>query len=381
MPRPKPTNPPVHRHASGQARVRIAGKDIYLGKFGSVEAARAYADLLERLASGEDATKKVAPATPDVAVVTIAVVVSRWFDEEGPRFGPESREVAQYKLAVRPLLRLYGSLPAAEFTCDHLERIQMALASGSWRTEKDRGWHVKHGRPVTSSRGVVNRTCVRIRTIFRWAERKRLVPAGTFAHLRTLPGLRANDGRVRHTQRPQPATMREVNAVIKHLPPVGVALLLVQYWTGMRSAEVRTMRAGEVDTSGEVWLYRPAKHKMSHRGQGRVVAIGRRAQAVLRSWLASKSPAEYVFTPSKLRRSEGCYTREGYAQLIRRAATAAGLPGWHAYRCRHSCRMRVAAKHGLEAAKSVLGHSHVSTTELYGRLDEALARRTAADMG
>lgn len=44
--------PKIGRHSSGQARVKLSGKVFYLGAFGSVEAQRRYADLIQRWTDG-----------------------------------------------------------------------------------------------------------------------------------------------------------------------------------------------------------------------------------------------------------------------------------------------------------------------------------------
>ncbi|MDZ4685396.1 MAG: hypothetical protein SH850_10070 [Planctomycetaceae bacterium] len=54
MPRPKSLNPPSYllHKPTGQARVRIAGKDYYLGPYGSEDSRRKYGELVAQLASG-----------------------------------------------------------------------------------------------------------------------------------------------------------------------------------------------------------------------------------------------------------------------------------------------------------------------------------------
>lgn len=382
MPRPKPATPKLYQHKSGQARVRIAGKDVYLGVYGSAEAARAYADLLDVLARGQQPDKKRRTGQradrSDLSAVTVAVVVARWFAEESPRYPANGRETKQFEFTVPPLLRLYSTLPANEFDCDKLERVQLAMASGSWLNEKERARCKARGKPLGWSRGVVNRRVVRIRTIFRWAERKRLVPPGTFAHLCTLPGLAPTDARVRHTTQSKSATMQEVNAICKYLSPVGRAMLLTQWWTGMRSGEVRLMRENEVDRTGEVWVYTPATHKMQRKGQSRAILIGGRAQAALRWWLLAAEPGAYVFPPSKTYAGkQGCYSDTAYARLIARAAEVAGVAGFHPYRCRHAAKNRITSSMGLDAARTILGQRSLGTTNQYG---DALDLRTAMEV-
>jgi integrase len=384
MPRKQQFPPPLQHHrASGQARVRYKSRDYYLGAFGSPEAAQAYAKLITQLASGETPDKRTSEKKTELsALPTVSTVIARWLAEESPRYGDNSTEVPQYRYAAQPLIRLYGSLPARDLDCEKLEHVQLAMASGSWRNAKERAAVDAMKRPHGLNRKVLNRQIVRIRTIWRWAERKKLVPPGSYEHLRALPGLRPNDGRVRHPAKRRVAPMTDVNAVVKHLPPVGRVMLLLQWWTGMRSKEVRTMRRDELDTSGAVWVYRPGKHKRSHAGQSREVTIGVRGQAVLGPWLKSHA-GEFVFPPSRRRADSRfpIYSREGYAQMIGRASELAGVK-IRAYDCRHSAKQRVTRAMGLDFARAYLGQKSLDVTNSYGNaLDLASAIETAKRMG
>jgi hypothetical protein len=76
-----------------------------------------------------------------------------------------------------------------------------------------------------------------------------------------------------------------------------------QRHTGMRPGELVIMRSMDLDTSGQVWLYRPGsdqgpqgKHKMAWRGHGKTIALGPKAQEILKPWLRLNL-AEYLFQP------------------------------------------------------------------------------------
>lgn len=51
-----------------------------------------------------------------------------------------------------------------------------------------------------------------------------------------------------------------------------------------------------LETSGAVWGYWPHRHKTRHKGKKRFVAIGPKAQEVLRPWLKTDLKA-YLFSP------------------------------------------------------------------------------------
>ena len=79
--------------------------------------------------------------------------------------------------------------------------------------------------------------------------------------------------------------------------------------TGMRPGEVRLMRMGDIDISGDVWEYRPQEHKTEHHGKQRVIAIGPKAQAILGKYL-DRPEHEHCFKPGEseaIRREDDLY--------------------------------------------------------------------------
>jgi integrase len=383
VPRKAQWPPPVRKHSSGQAACRIRGKDYYLGKFGSPEARAAYARLLVEQANRPEPPPAAKAAGP--AVVSVSAVVARWLRDDLPRFPAGSREPVAYRYALSALVRLFGPLPAADFDAGCLGRLQSALASGDWLTDQEKAKRPSHQRSGMVAR-TANMHVGRVKSVWRWAERVGMVPRGSHAHLSSLPGLRANDARVRHSQAHRPATFEEVRQVVRQLSPVGRAMLLLQWWSGMRSGEVRVMRAGQVDTSGDVWLYRLGSHKNAWRGQTRVVALGPKCKALLAPWLEGRQATDYLFPPTRSRsdckRAErGCYSSETYARMVARAAARAGVEGFSPYSCRRSAAERITRIAGIEAARAVLGHKGVGMTAHYAGVDLRHAAEVARRLG
>ena len=66
----------------------------------------------------------------------------------------------------------------------------------------------------------------------------------------------------------------------------------------IQSARLGGKSTGRIDTSAEARLYAPPHHKTAWRGKARAVAVGPKAQAVLKPfWPAG--PTEYVFSPRR----------------------------------------------------------------------------------
>ena len=159
----------------------------------------------------------------------------------------------------------------------------------------------------------------------------------------------------------------------------------------------------------------------------RIIAIGPKAQAVLRPYLL-RGAEEHCFRPcdterklrqernakrktpigqgnaegtnrkSQPKRTPGTkYTTQSYGRAIQRACDLAfpapeGTEGdaleawrkrhrWAPNRLRHSAGTEVRAKFGLEAAQVVLGHAAADVTQIYAERDLALATQVAREVG
>jgi integrase len=184
-------------------------------------------------------------------------------------------------------------------------------------------------------------------------------------------------------------------------------MVLFQWHTGCRPGEVCSIRADEIDKTGEVWLYKPTYHKLAYRGKPRTIAIGKAGQEVLVPFLDRPgylfSPAHAVelwqaekrakrktpVQPSQVCRKKAApkkqpghrYETEQYNRAIARACKAAGLEPRHPNRLRHSFATRVRHAFGLEAAQVLLGHSSADITQTYAQRDLNLAIRVACQIG
>src|SRR5262245_37607923 len=162
--------------------------------------------------------------------------------------------------------------------------------------------------------------------------------------------------------------------------------------------------------TGELWVYRPHRHKNQHRGQERVIYLGPQAQEVVRAFLRADlsaylfSPRAYVEvlrahraaerktkrTPSELKRKRKAspkrrpaerYNRRSYRLAIVRACQKAGVPEWSPLQLRHTAATAIRARYGVEAAKVILGHTRVETSEIYGERNHRKAQEIMAEIG
>lgn len=83
-------------------------------------------------------------------------------------------------------------------------------------SEQDKDKARKRGDPIDWCRNVVNRRIARVKTMWRWAESRKLVPAGSYHHLQTVRGLPKTAKCVRQTPKVRPAFGEQLQSALGH---------------------------------------------------------------------------------------------------------------------------------------------------------------------
>lgn len=393
---------------SGRAVVTIAGKDYYLGVHGSAECRAEYDRLI-----AEHLAKPKLPDRPDEPALTVDELILAYHQHAAQYYGGAPKEREKIRLALRPLRRLYGATPAADFRPLALQAVRQELLKPQTQTyRRSVGVDGKRTdrvstREYTLGRRTVNMRIDVIRRMFKWAVGQELVPAATYEGLRAVAGLRRGRSTARDERVVRPVADEYVDETLPHLSRHVRAMVEFQRLTGARSGEVCSLRASDLDTSGPVWVYSPASHKTEHRGHDRLIYIGPKAQALLRPFL-DPAADEYVFSPRRClaerhaaqraarktrvppsqrdrrkprpkKRAGVRYTPNAYGHAVKAACKKAGIPHWHPHQLRHTAATRLREEFGVEVARVALGHRHLSATEIYAepnrkRAQEAIAR-------
>jgi integrase len=412
--------------ADGRAVVRIEGKEFYCGKHGTPESVEKYNRLIAAwIANGRrlDGLELVLQdgADHDLTVVELLAAYMKFAVVEYAA----SNEAKVIVDAIKPLKRLFGHLPAREFSPKKLKLVREEMVGMGWvRTN-------------------IRRQISRIRAVFRWAEAEELVPRGMAEHLRTLRPLKLGRPDLKESDPVEPVPDERVAAVRPHLSRQVCAIIDLQLHSAARPGELVALRPIDIDTTGEVWTASPRRHKNAHRGQFRTITFGPQAQAILRQFMEGRPPEGYLFSPAeaeaerradqrerrktkvqpsqvlraeesrrRVRRSapKERYTVASYRRAIARACEIAfELPEelkpsrgdnavqkaekavkrkewrrknvWHPHQLRHTAATKLASAFGLDNARAMLGHKTVSTTLLYAALDRKMAAEIAKKVG
>lgn len=394
--------------ATGQARARHNGRDIYFGTYDTPESHERYARFVAELAAQcfQEAPMPVAGVgDPDL---TVSEVILAYLRHAKNYYGADSTEPTSLCAALKPVNELYGSSRVREFGPRSLKVV--------------RDYMIKE---QALSRNEINRRIGRIKRAFKWAVSEELVPPSVFHGLQSVTGLRSGRSAAKELPPVRPVAKETVELTLPMLAPPVAAICQLQMLTGMRPSEVCTMRRGDIDCSGKMWVYTPQDHKTKHLGLNREVPLGPQAQNILKPFMDRPSDA-YLFRPEEaerwrnenraLRRNPNrktkifpcelrareerkrkakrtttrafrpCYTAETYRKAITygiQKAQKAGLsiPHWFPYQTRHTYGTEVRKKFGLEASQVSLGHASADVTQVYAERNLALAAKVATEMG
>ena len=346
----------VHHKPTGRARVRIEGRDYYLGRWGDPEVEARYRRLVaEYIATGLPPGSR--PAAGPAAGVSVNELLLAFMRHAQQHYrkpdGTPTDELHCYKSALKPVRRLYGMMPVADFDTVSLLAVREEMILAGW------------------SRGYINRSINRVRHVFRWGVVPKLVPAAVVVELECVPALQA--GRCAAPDHPErrPVPQDQIEAVRAVVRKRTRDLMDLQLLTGARSGELLQLTTGMFDRSGEVWQARLSDHKTAHHGKERVLMFGPKAQTILADYLRDDFPDRKLF---KVR-------RDSFGAAVRNGCIKAGVPVFTPHWLRHTAATRIRDEHGVEAAQVMLGHSKIDMTQHYSAQARSKAAAVAREVG
>lgn len=386
----RPIKPPSYclHKGSGQAVVRVNGRDVYLGKYDTPESHTEYRRVVaEWLASGgSDPLPVVTPLG-----ITVAEAIDRYWrhaqdyyrNDDGPLVG----QLYRVKLGLAAVRDLYGKQPAATFGPRGLKAVRQALLD-------------RPGKPL--SRNYVNSAVGCIQTAWTWLASEEIVPAEQAMALRTVLSLRTGKGG-RETEQIVGVAPELVQATLPHTSHVVRAMVQVQQFTGMRPGEVIRMRRCDLSCRAEerievpgtkprqvvsaievagrlIWLYVPESHKTIGKGKRRLIPLGPQTQAVLAPFLEGRDREAFLFSPTeamrgRIRKANGRYSTQSYGKALIYATRKGKLPHWAPNQLRHAAATVSDEQADRDTTAALLGHSTPDMAAVYA--DKAFRRAAA----
>jgi integrase len=406
----------IHK-ASGRARVRLCGREYWLGIAGTKEADDKFRLLVASfvasggtsvdesvLASGPVVVTvkpgaavavELAPAPP--AALSIGGLLVRYLQAvKGNRTPEELRGCSRWWRArqVANALDSRTAVPVELLGPRMLREVRDELVA--LPMEAKRG-----GESVHRTRGVINRTIREIVSMLKWAVGEELVPVERYQALRCLTGLRAGDNTPARESVPRKGVPdSEVAAICPFLPPVLADVIWFSRHSRCRPGEafrlcMADLRPAGVPGAEDALEWNLAEHKTAHHGKVRRIGVGPQAREILSRWSGGKAPTELVFTRTDVERvrtettirtrkdqkAGERLTSEYLRRSVLRACEAAGVPRWTPYQVRHAGLQETRDIAGPETAQAVGGQSHLKTVEIYAQASFEKAAQFAAKYG
>jgi integrase len=404
---PRKSSVPSYRlhKASGQARTIVDGRHIYLGKYGSPESRQQYARIL-----AEVALPAGIPTTPDISrsqrllVSELLVAYLKFAESYYSIEGQPTNEFRNMVDAVGPLNQLYGDTQADEFGPLKLKAVREHLVKqGLCRTE-------------------TNKRIGRLKRAFKWAVSEELTSPSVHQALSTVTSLKFGRTSARESEPVKPVEEGTIELTLPYVTPQIAAMIRLQLLTGMRPGEVIRMQPCDIDTSTDVWIYVPTRHKGRWRGHQRTIPLGPHAQQQIEPFMKREETA-FLFSPAeadeyrhecraihrnrktpvypcelrarekrkqkaksrKPKRPKGnCYTPDSYRRAIKYGVTrsnrertkadseAVEIAKWSPYQLRHSFATNMRRDYGVEAAQLGLGHARTNIVDVYAEKNLSL---------
>jgi len=213
---------------------------LYLGRWGSAKAERAYRDLVASWATTGGLPVPAGDLTVEELIARFLTHCESYY--VGPD-GEQTSEVSAFACALGPMRDLFADELAADF--------------GPLKLRMLRDLYVECGYV----RSAVNKRVSRVRQMFKWAVSLELLEPSVLERLRAVAPLRRG-----RTSAPEPDPVRPpepeaVEAVLAHVGRQVAAMIRLQLATGMRPGEVVLVRPADIDRGGDVWTFKPLRHK------------------------------------------------------------------------------------------------------------------------
>jgi len=418
---PKPKVPSLFFNEAGGHEYAIVywkGQRFSLGRRDDPAHATAYRRFVAHvLAHG--VPPAAAGEEPHAPSYVVAELVAQYLDHAATYYrheadGKPTSTTSCVRAASKPLLENFSVVQARDFGLAELRAYrEVLIAAGMSRTTCNSYVHT-------------------VRKMFAWAAELERIPPEVGVRLRALQPLKRGRSAAVDLPPRQPVEEEVMDLTLKHAPRPLAGLLRTLWFTGMRVGEACQLATRYVDMTGDVWVFRPAKHKAQHHGKDREIPIGPEAKKTLREFVRLEqdqpwfSPCEVIEAyrkeqkakrkskdwPSHQRRRERMrkrkpkraprdfFTSRGVAQMLVKTIDAANaaiakkhaeedvpgkpyeIPHWSSHQLRHAALTRIRKKFGIEAAQAIGGHSCIAMTEHYsGGALRHLARTVMQQIG
>lgn len=235
-------------------------------------------------------------------------------------------------------------------------------------------------------RNVINQRANIVKRMFKWAVANGRCSPYTLTSLLAVEPLKKGRSIAKETDAIAPTEIEYIRIAAGYAGKVVGSMLMLQLWTGMRSGELVMIKTQDIDTSGNIWVYRPVKHKTGYLGHSKQILIGKQGQMVLEPFMTR---LDYCFNPAESIKEFGLiprgglrphYTTNTYYNAVKEAIKKAKSEGkqieyFNPHQIRHTTATILRKQFSLDTVRAVLGHKSLKITDQYAEIDYKLAEQ------
>lgn len=193
-----------------------------------------------------------------------------------------------------------------------------------------------------------------VRDTFRWGVVEGLVHVSVYQGLQLV----GNIDQAKPACKVDPVDKQLVRKTCRYLSTKYRMMIWLQYQTGCRPGELlRITKQLLVHVDDHLAYIDLDQHKTAHHGRTRRLHFGRKALAILTVAFNMFGDQPFMLA------------RHTYGMTIRRVLIKEELPRWTPNQLRHTRATELRKMHGIEHVKALLGHTKLSTTEIYAERD------------
>lgn len=170
------------------------------------------------------------------------------------------------------------------------------------------------------------------------------------------------------TQRERIPTLEELASIMQAAPPALELAFRSLAQSGMRPNELVNAKLSDLNETRDLLILK--KHKTAKKtGKPRRIPLGNKMQEFVTHAIGDRKNGSVW-----LDENQKSWTVQKLSASFRRICSQLGFEGLVLYSLRHWKGSQVAKDHGIYAAKTILGHTQISTTQRYAHPDDDSAR-------
>lgn len=244
------------------------------------------------------------------------------------------------------------------------------MSAASYSSKLLRQWLQGLGEEHRLARSTINGYLSCVRKVIEWGALNDYIPESVHISVSLVKPLKQGETAAVEHGRRETVDFEVVEQTLEHLYEPAVTVIRILMRTGARPGEVCKMSLSELDTTTYpgVWVYSPTHHKNARRGKERHIILHAPEQKLLTAYIKrEKIKSGYIFRAPRpqAHKPAPCYTSQMLQASVKRVCRAYNIPYWSPYQIRHSVASQMAREYGVETTRALLGHTSITTTDIY----------------